>query len=196
MATPLQSILERFASIARPEILRDHLPHSCIASTWIAIQVIRQLGFAAHPLEVRLSVGNAAYRRLCDQFGPPKTHDQLEQWFRQYGAYVAGVGFDDAPIRIGGHLVAVVDAHFLVDASIDHVAAPSHDLNFPAVLWGPVDPLFLSGMRPLQRMDVLGLFIEYSRPPVAWCYETSYDWRHNPETDSAVSRILAAINRS
>lgn len=193
MAISLESILERFASVARPEILRNHLPNSCIASTWITIQVMDQLGFVAYPLEVRLSVGNAAYRRLCNQLGPPRTHAQLNQWSREYNAYVVGVGFEAASVGIGGHLVAVVDGRFLVDASIDQVADPSHDLNPPPVLWGLVHPLFLSGSRPRQRLDVLDLFIEYSRHPAARRYETSYDWGHNPETDSAVSRILLEL---
>lgn len=160
------------------------------------MQVMHQLGLIAHPFEVRLSVGNAAYRHLRDQFGPPRTQAQLGHWFREQGAYVVGIGFDVASEGIGGHLVAIVERRFLVDASIDQVADSLHELNPPSVLWGPVDPGFMSGLRPLQRMDVLALFIEYSRHAVARRYETSYDWGHNPETDSAVSRILSEINRN
>lgn len=196
MEIPLESILERFASLARPEILRNHLPNSCIASTWITIQVMHQLGLTAHPLEVRLSVGNGVYRRLRDQFGPPRTQAQLGQWSHEQGAYVIGVGFDDGSAGIGGHLIAVVEGRFLLDASIDQVTDPLHGLNPPPVLWGSLDPLFIAGVKRLQRMDVLGLFIEYSSHPVARRYETSYDWGHNPETDFAVSNILSALNRS
>jgi hypothetical protein len=193
MENPLTSILERFSLIARPEILRDHLPSSCIASTWITIQVMHQLGFSARPLEVRLSVGNAAYRRLRDQLGPPRTQAQLAEWSREHGACVVGVGFDDGSVAIGGHLVAVVDGRFLVDASIDQATDASHGLTPPPVLYGPIDPLFLSGQIRLQRLDVLELFIEYSRHPTTRPYTTSYDWGHNPETNSAVSRILSEI---
>ena len=84
---------------------------------------------------------------------------------------------------------------FLVDASIDQIANPTYGLNPPPVLWWPVDPLFLEGLIP-QRMDVRGLFIEYSRPAVARRYEASQDWRHTPQTDSAVLRILSTINNS
>jgi len=115
MENPLTSILERFSLIARPEILRDHLPSSCIASTWITIQVMQQLGFSARPLEVRLSVGNAAYRRLRDQLGPPRTQAQLAEWSREHGACVVGVGFDDGSVGIGGHLnQSTQDWHTLI----------------------------------------------------------------------------------
>lgn len=182
---PLESLLERFAAVARPEIRRDHLPNSCIASTWITIEVMRQLGVAARALEVRLSVGNAAYRRLRDLFGPPKTPTLLKQWAAEHGAYVVGVGFDDGSVGIGGHLVALVAEGFLVDASIDQTVDPPHGLNPPPVPWGVADPLFLSGARPLQRLDVGNLFVEYSQHPVASRYLDSYDWRHNQETDAA-----------
>ena len=189
----IESLLSRFSEVARPEILKDHLPNSCVASTWITIEVVRQFGFSATPLEVRLTVGNAEYRRLRDQHGrPPRTNEELVDWGNRHGAWTIGVGWDQESGGIGGHVVALLEGRYLVDASIEQVTDASHEIVPPPVLWGLLDPLFLYGQKPLQRMDTGGLFVEYILHPTAVRYEQLPDWGHNPETDGAVERIVAA----
>jgi len=192
VTVPLQPVIERYASVARAEILRDHVSDSCIASTWITVQVFRSLGYETGSLEVRLSVGNVAYREERDRRGPPQSPDELERWAEEEGAHVIGIGFDPPGPGIGGHLVAVVEG-FLIDASIDQGNDPKHGIMLPAVLWGHMDPSFLSRRKDLNRMDTGGMFIEYSHHPTGIEYAASYDWGHNSETDAAVSRILGEL---
>ena len=192
---PVESAVTRFAAVARPAILRDHTQDSCIASTWITIDVMQHLGIPADHLEVRLSVGNAAYRALVEQFGPPTNSEQLESWERDHGARAVGVGFDQDTSGLGGHLVAVVSGEYLVDASIDQVADPQYGLVPPPVLWGRADPRFLSQFQLAQRLDTDDLFVEYSHHIIQVQYRRLPDWGHNPETDGAVARILAAIRK-
>ena len=192
MTAPLQSMIERYSLIARAEILRGHAPNSCIASTWITIQVFHNLGYEALPLEVRLSIGNAAYRQLCDRHGAPRNGGELERWAEEHGAQVIGIGFDPPGPGIGGHLVAVVEG-WLIDGSIDQANDPSHGIVLPPVHWGHMDPSFLSKARILNRMDAGGLFLEYSHHAIGIEYSASYDWGHNSKTDAAVSRILGEL---
>jgi len=189
MPNHVEEILQRYAEVARPEILRDHTPHSCIAATWITIETLSRLEIRAEPLEVTLSVGNAAYKRLIGESGrPPRSREELDEWSSDYGADVLGVGFDPpAPGGIGCHIVAVVDGSHLVDASIDQASEPSTGIVLPGVHIGRVGLDFLRGR--LQRLDTDDLFIEYKRKTDARPWQDSYDWRSNPQTESAVARI-------
>ncbi len=188
MPNEVGETLQRYAEVARPEIRRHHTPHSCIAATWITIETLRRLGIKAEPLEVSLTVGNAAYKRLVGEIGPPQSRDELEEWFNDYGADVVGVGFDPpAPGRVGGHIVALVDGSHLVDASIDQASNPSTGIVLPGVHIGVVGHDFLRGR--LQRLDTDDLFIEYQRKVVPTPWRDSYDWGSNPQTESAVARI-------
>ena len=192
MPNDIGETLRRYAEVARPEILRDHSPDSCVASTWITVEVLRRLGIKAESLEVRLSVGNPAYERLVGEIGPPQTKEALEEWFDQHGADVTGIGFDPAsPSSIGGHIVALADGWYLVDASIDQASNPSTGIVPPGVHIGRVDARFLMG-RP-QRLDTADLFIEYQRHEVPTSWRESIDWGSNPQTESAVARIESLL---
>lgn len=188
MPNHVEEILQRYAEVARPEILRDHTPHSCIAATWITIETLSRLEIRAEPLEVTLSVGNAAYKRLVGEIGLPQNREELDGWFNDHGADVRGVGFDPPTAGgIGGHVVALVDGSHLVDASIDQASNPSTGIVLPGVHIGVVGHDFLRGR--LQRLDTDDLFIEYQRKVVPTPWRDSYDWGSNPQTESAVARI-------
>lgn len=190
----LVPVLGQFAEVARPEILKGHAAASCIASTWITIKVLGELGYRASPLQVQLSVGNDKYRQICDKIGPPKTLYQANEWYEQFGAHAVGVGFDPPKPGIGGHLIVVVEG-YLVDASIDQVNDSSTLISAPAVHWGRADPAFLEKCKLSQRLDTHNLFIEYSHHPSSFDYKSSRDWSDNPETSVAIQRIVYIIRK-
>lgn len=189
----LRNSIAEYSRVARPEILRDHGPNSCIASTWITIQVMRRLGFTAQVLEVRAQVENAAFAKLRARLGRGPSEDELRGWTEKHGAWTVGLGYgrtiDDG---IGGHLVAIVRESYLVDASINQANVPRHNIKLPATLWGPVSPGFLSG-EEVCHYQLEGIVVKYERQDVENDYTTSCDWSHNPETDGAVERILQAL---
>ena len=190
----LEETLARFAVVARPEIVRDHGRKSCVAATWITIEVLRILGVCADPLVVRLTVGNAAYRRLCQERGIPRTEEELDEWSRAFGAHNIGVGFEREPGGIGAHVVAIADDSYLIDSSLDQATNSANDIVPPGVLYGRIDPNFV--MRPLLllRMDTEDLFIEYSHHPNPPDIEQLPEWGHNTQTDGSVRRILAEMD--
>ena len=57
---------------------------------------------------------------------------------------------------------------------------------------GEVGHDFIRGR--LQRLDTDELFIEYQRKVVPTPWRESSDWGSNPETESAVSRIVGLLN--
>jgi hypothetical protein len=187
----LEKVLRSFARVARPIIRRSYDAGSCVASTRISIDVLRALGFVASPLAVMLYVGNPAYREsleedavLCaERPGKESSHRSC----------VVEVGSRLRRGDLGGHLVAVADDRFLVDASFDQVHLPEYGIVPPPILVGRV-ALELVGGRAAQRLDIDGLFVEYRRQPLATRFLRSPNWRASRESRASVRAILAAMD--
>lgn len=179
----LDKLLPAFASVARTEIRRDHLPGSCVASTWITLQVMRRFGISGHPLTVKVNVYNASFVRHEQRLGRRPTADDAED------IWVVGVGFQKEESGLGTHVVAVLDDKFLVDAAIDQANDPEHGIVLPGVVWGRINsPLF-----PLVTYEVAGQRLTYILTNAPIDFDVLYDWSHNPQTDAAVARILAHL---
>jgi hypothetical protein len=184
-------ILSRFAAVARQEILQGHISPSCIASTWIAVEVLQRLGLKAHAREVVATVGNGAYATLWRRYGPPKTREQLDQWYRDFGADTTGIGHDQMPGGIGGHLIATIGDELVIDASLDQAACVMDDVRIPPVVIFPIDPRGLPN--GITRYVSSVLFVEYVDRPVVGDYRASPDWGRTPEVQTAVERIVQHI---
>jgi hypothetical protein len=186
----LADTLGRFAAIARPEIRRDHILPSCIAATWITVAVMRGLGLRAEHCEVVASVGNKTYAALWRLYGPPKTREELDEWTRK-GSNIVGIGHERGAGGIGGHLVAVVEDTYVVDASLDQVADPTTGLAIPPVFVMRIDP---RGIPYGIMRDVSGtLFVEYVKRRTLSDYTVSPDWGRTSDVLDAVERILVLM---
>lgn len=186
----LRSLLDVFAEEARPEIVRDHRPESCIASTWITNRVFSRLGFGVQELQVRVTVCNPAFTRLRKELGRSPTEEEFDRWTEEEDAWTIGIGYPPYERGgLGGHLVSLVDGRYLVDASIDQVNAVGHGMDLPGVIYANAEGGFLYGTSS-QVLEVQNHLIEYERDRVAGDYKDSYDWSSNPETSAAVDRIL------
>jgi hypothetical protein len=187
----LRSLLERYANIARREILQDHSRESCVPSTWVTVEVFRRLGVAAEPFPVKVSVGNGAYGRRVSQVGPPRSYEELVRWGEEDGSFVVGVGTQPTQGGIGGHLVALVGGQYLVDASLDQATSEEHGLRVPGVLVIQLRPGELSN--GFIRRGDSDLWVEYVMSPTAEDYTALADWGRTPEVRAAVERILATL---
>lgn len=116
-----KSIIEKFAEIARPEILREFpMRANCIESSLITVAVLRQYGIDAVPMAVKLGVW-------------PKNRQQP-------GVSIGGIcgrrhhrGLWKG--SFAAHLIAVVPADgLLIDSSIDQVGLPGFAAPCPLVL--------------------------------------------------------------
>lgn len=184
--------LTRFAAVARREILRDHLRESCVASTWITQAVFAKLGFPVTVLELVVSVGNGAYSALYREFGrPPRTSEELERWHAMNGAHLVGIGHDQQPGGIGGHLASLVADRFLVDASLDQANDASNAVRVPSVVCLELESSFrTSGIARIIDPD---LFVEYVRRPVMSEYQRSPDWGATVQVRDAAASILRQV---
>jgi len=182
----LEKLVATFASIARPEIRQDHTAASCVASTWITVEVMRHFGVSVRPVTAKVNIYNASYVELERQLGrrpdPGTTQD---------GAWVVGIGFEKERGGIGTHIVAVLDDRILVDASIDQANDREHGIVLPGVVWTPINETFLAGLS--LTCCVSGQRLTYIPSSTALDFASLYDWGHNPQTEGAVTRIVARL---
>jgi len=192
-ASALARTISAYAAVARPIIRRDHLANSCIASTRITIDVFQQLGYHAEPLEVVVSVGDKAYVRHWRKHGPPRSREDYDHMVRTTGAVVIGIGQDRSGDGIGGHVVAVVEDTWLVDASLDQVSRMTR-ARIPPVFTCPILPEHRVYRVIREVSDYL--FVEYVPHPTARDYRTSPDWTGTREIRAAVAEITKLIRPS
>jgi len=194
-----RDILERFAEIARGEILKEFGIDSCIASTRVTLEVMRSLKIPAKPLHVRLFAMNRAMAKNIDEFGYPDP-ETLGHWCSEDGAHSVGVGYGAPPGVEGwnGHLVAFVGTGYLVDASLDQVERPQKNLLVPVsgVFWTKINQAgFITGKIPMIRvLPSAVLRYEVVVPPDLG-YKDSPNWRLRYQTAPAVGRILKRLKR-
>lgn len=126
MHQTVQLLLEH----ARPEILKEFAPDSCIASTAIGIEVLTQLFIAANPLPVRTLIFNKAFSdRIQNGAKFPKNQEQVRKWSKEDGSYSIGIGVGTGlPGKWPGHLVILVE-DVLIDLSIDQANRPQYSID-------------------------------------------------------------------
>ena len=88
-------------------------------------------------------------------------------------------------------VVTLVDDRIIVDASIDQGNAPEHGIELPGVVVREIDAAFLSGRR--ITFDIQDQRLTYIPDAISIDLATLPDFRHNPETDSAVERIVTKL---
>jgi hypothetical protein len=166
---------------ARPLILERWQPRSCIASTRIALDFLRELGIRAYPMAVRVVIANEpmARRLLAGQVG----RDQQEclRWLAEDGSYDLSLGFApkhyDPAREWAGHLVCVVDgpqAAVALDLSLDQASRPQHGIHLcPHVFIASRD--WLAGSTDHWE-EVGGSLLAYKVDPENTAYLRSPDW--------------------
>ena len=179
---------------------------SCIASTRVTIEVMNHFGIPAKPLPVFTAVYNAAYALRYKAMGNrwPKDEDELERWHAECGAQSIGIGYHEGPPEAGkwpGHLVAVVNNRFLVDASVDQVEQCQHGIFLPGTLSERVTRPFLAGKEWIEvavhpdsdpdykNSSIVRYRLCHESPP----YDTSPDWCDPRRAGPIVRAILTAM---
>lgn len=133
------------------------------------MDVLSHYGRASHPWEVCVHVMTGA------------RHVEL------------GCGPPESPSSIGGHVVAIVEEAYLVDASLGQVADQFPDLQVPQVFIGELLPRGA----PLQNMYLFPIpaaTVHYEARPVTTRYQSSPDWGPSPEREISTARIITQID--
>jgi hypothetical protein len=169
--TGTRTALQLIVAASREAMLGQWRADSCIAATRITTAVLDYFGYSARPVAVRLAGFTAT--AWSDTQAGHTVNDAAR------GAWSVGVVGSGA-IRGGrwdGHLVAIVERRWLLDASVDQLNRPQYGLQFtpsahllPAG-W-PTEPLLL-------RQDDTGSVLTYRSMHDTQAWRRSADWRGN-----------------
>lgn len=166
MDTP--TLLQLFAASAGSHILQSFLPNGCLAATAITIDVMGHYGRSAEPWEVCLQVDSDICRLDVGCFDPESPHD------------------------LGGHIVAIVDGAYLVDASFAQVRNACPALGAPTVFVGELRP----AQPPPQdsyEFSTPWATVNYRGRLVFRDWRSLPDWRASPERSAAKRTIVSTI---
>lgn len=185
-------VMEALLAVAREEILKDFRRDSCIASTRVAVEVLRHFGVRAYPLAVTAMVFNASFAAHLGSDLIPREAAETRRWTEEDGSWSVGIGFGrGGPGSWTRHLVAIAEGRWLVDLSLDHADRPEHGI----MLWPlahPVTEDFLRGLAPLT-LEVGSVLVQYDADPCERSFERARDWRLVRRWGPAVRRTVARM---
>lgn len=126
----LERDINNLLRYARRIILRYYNADSCIASTRVACDVMRRLGYKAEPMSVQVTVCNPAMVRKMKEIGRYPTWEEFDKWTAEDGAWNVQIG-GRFPNEVGWvcHLVAIINDQVLVDLSLDQASRPHRQME-------------------------------------------------------------------
>lgn len=163
-----KTLLRVFGGCARREIRRYFLSKSCVASTAAAMDVMEHYGRDSRPWEV------------CARVVVPPYDIEL-------GCYPAG-----SEETVGGHLVALVEDAFLVDASLGQVNDRTEVPIAPSVFVGELLPPG-AAVREKYEFKIPSGTVSYRSRPMSRNYRSLPDWGPSPERDYVKAAIIRQI---
>jgi len=185
-----------FAVVARP-IIRDVFPtDSCIASSRIAIAALGAFGLRVQPIAATVQVDNAILHRLLSANATPSAAE-VTTW-QALGAYGVAIG-QGIPAQCTdddgwhGHLVAVANGTWLIDASADQMNRPKAGIELPGVFVVPL-PTPLPACPSAIQMDLPdGSHLVYGLHPSNRTFRTARDWELSARAQAVVQTIIGAM---
>lgn len=184
--------LTTLAAVVRAEVLRHFRPDSCIATTRLLVDVLASERIAAYALAVDARVANMAAERLLGAGTGSDSPASRAAW-EAAGAWVVAIERGEAPPhRWAGHLVAVVERRFLIDAALDQAARPERGIVLAGPVVAPVGEPFLRGREGL--VGQLGATtVRYRARPGDRSYRTAPDWADPTRRIAPLAAVLAQL---
>ena len=184
-------VVERIARFLPEEVRRGGLPFSGVLGARVAIEVSLALGLPARPLPVFAFVYNAPLTRRILAHGTVPPDDVIDRWRQEEpGLQSAHLGFEaDTPESWGGHLVALLDEAFLVDAGLPRPDLVSSGLALPPVFTAQPGISFLRG-DTVQGFMAEDLLVLYGTAPSQTGYERTRAWVDRQLWRPVVDRVL------
>lgn len=186
-----ERVIKSLLKHARPEILKEFRPDSCIASTAVGIDVLTRFGVLAEPLPVRMMAFNAAFANRIEAGSPWPTNGEILRWAEEDGSYSVGIGLgEQQPNKWAGHLVVLAEKQWLIDLSIDQASRPQYKMVFDP-LCIEVDAGFLAGEPKVFRYD--GCVLRFDCLKDNHGYATAPDWIFENRRKKIVSQTINFI---
>lgn len=198
-------VLDAVTTHARPILLENFRPDSCIASTKVGIDVLAYFGLRGQPMAVSAMLFNAeAMRLLSEGTSMEDLHAMMTAIpaDQSGGPWSLGLGVGaQQPGAWAGHLViALPDYRTIVDLSADQASRPHKNMTvetFHAVIdnpdwWSGTDPLV-----SFETSDGATLMLD-RRTPDPDGYRTAPNWRATGSSSPALyksmtGRIIRAV---
>jgi hypothetical protein len=183
---------------ARPIMLEQVRPDSCIAMTRVGCEVLNHFGYVAAPLNVEALIVNREYHRRLEAGLIAPDRKPTDEDFAA-GAWGIGMGLEEhmrqlatQGVNPAGHVVAVVGA-YLVDLSLDQASRPEKGINLAPHCF-EFDGDVYAGACWTYRINGGEAFVEYQLRPDLETWRDSPDWRQGLKRyRSEIGRIVRAI---
>lgn len=185
-----------FAVVARPLIRNVFRADSCIASTRIAIAVLGAFGLRVEPISATVQIDNAILHRLLSGNPTPSAAD-VKTW-QALGAHGVAIGQGIPARRMDndgwhGHLIAVANGTWLIDASADQMNRPKAGIELPGVFVSRL-PTPLPACPSAIEMDLPnGAYLTYGLHPSNRTFRTARDWELSGRAQAVVQKIVGAM---
>lgn len=154
---------------ARTAVLEVYRPDTCILTTKLLLELLREHDIPALPLAAGAILLNAPMARLVQERGWPGHASVTQGWQRAFGAYSIGIGYHaeaglaTGPTRYDHHVLCYVPGLGLLDASLDQASRPEHGI-VAGVTLTEVGPLALAGHERAVAPLTAGLVLYETRP--------------------------------
>lgn len=203
-----RAVLDALTEVARPIILEQFNPDSCIASTRIGIDALAYFGLRGEPLPVSALLFNPEAMDLL-QHGTTmedlKAQMDLIPADGEGGPWSLGLGLgSQQPGAWAGHLVvALKQHHTIVDLSADQASRPHKNMPVQPYHVTIDDPDWWSGTQPAATFTTSNgtALILDRRSPDPDGYRRTPNWTMTGSTDKALykdltGRVIRAVNAS
>lgn len=161
----------------REAVLGRFAAASCIASTRVAVELLRSYGVRAGALCVEALVFNPAMAAAVAAGAPePRCRAEMAVRQRRDGWHSIGIGLEDPGSPVwSGHVVCVVGGRGVLDLSLDQAIRPQHGIwTRPA--WFEAEREFLAGGCE-AAIEQAGSVIRYRARPHDRAFLHAPDWR-------------------
>jgi hypothetical protein len=171
----------------------------CIASTNVAIRVLRHFGIPAYPLPVKVLVFNPQYVKLIEAGNIPWATPGIDivKWCDEHSAWSIGLGSGLATPERGrwdGHLIAIVPTlKRFIDMSIEQAARPHKGIFIEGQLVGQYPAQFPLHEKTIQFEATNGALMIYEATPERTEYTQAKDWKANVQ--DIVRDIIAQVRQ-
>lgn len=181
------------ARIAPPVFRKLYTPNCCVVATKIAIDTLAAVGVRARPINTRYTALNRKYIALVEKHGRyPESVDELHEWTDKLGAWSLSTDVGNHDGGFGGHLIALVAEHVMLDLSASQAARPAKGIHIPGPVIGAVPrPWPVGAIAPVELDQ--GGFLMYERVADDPVYRDAPDWKDPLRRDNVTAAFVEAI---
>ena len=192
--THAERMLRLFADVAPPILARNFRVDRCVNATRVTIDALADVGLRAAPLSVHARAYNAPYWEFIVTHNRLPIAEELPTLVGA-GAWAVGIDTETPPPASSwaGHLLAVVERCWIVDASAVQFSRPGKALFVPDVFVGPVVRRWAKEPHAAIFEGPSGVRLTYSARPDDTSYRTLPGFQRHESNREVAAALVAAL---